>query len=383
MGNSITKKKKLIISGINLFEGGALSIIIDCLSYLNDSELIENFSIIALVHKKNLFDKSKYNNISFIEFSKSRKSYLYRLYYEYYYFKKFAKKNNVNFWLSLHDITPSLGKNIPQAVYCHNPSPFHKVEKKDFFVEPIFFFFTLFYRFLYQINIKKNKFVIVQQHWIRNEFIKMFNLKQDNIIVSPPKVPRFLLSEGNNDINTLDKECKTFFYPTLARSFKNIEIICEAIKFLDEKDQNNLQIFITIDGTENSYSKRIYDKYKSLLAIKFIGRISREDVYAYYNVVDCLIFPSKLETWGLPITEFKQFNKPIFISDLPYAKETINGYEKINYFHPDDSVKLAELISNLLNENLTFSVSKEIEPTKPIANNWKELFDLLIYKEKS
>lgn len=383
MDISINKKKRLIISGINLFEGGALSIIYDCLNFLNDSEFTEKYDITALVHKKNLFDKVKYNNINFLEFPKSRKSYFYRLYYEYYYFKRYAKINNVVYWLSLHDITPSLSNDISQAVYCHNPSPFRKINAIDIFIEPKLFFFTSFYKFLYGLNIRNNDFVVVQQHWIRREFTKMFNLNQDNVIVSPPKVPAFLSSEENNDIISLSRNYKTFFYPTLARSFKNIEVICEAITLMDKNEQNKLQVLITIDGTENSYSKKLYNKYKDLFPIKFIGRISREDVYAYYKVVDCLIFPSKLETWGLPITEFKQFDKPIFISNLAYAKETINGYKKVLYFHPDNALELSKLMSDFLNKNLIFSVSKEIETTEPLANNWKELFDLLIYKEKS
>ena len=105
------RKKILIVSGINLFEGGTLSIIQDCLSFLESNSQFRKYKIIALVHKKALFKAANFNNIEFIEFPKSRKSYFYRIYYEYFYFKKFAKKNKIYFWLSLHDITPSL-KNV-------------------------------------------------------------------------------------------------------------------------------------------------------------------------------------------------------------------------------------------------------------------------------
>jgi hypothetical protein len=118
------EKRNIVIAAVNFFEGGPLSILNDCLLYLNNSTYVNKYNFIALVHKKELFNKNEYKNIQFIEFPKSRTSYLYRLYYEYFHFKLLAKKYDVFFWLSLHDITPNVG-NINQAVYCHNPSPFN------------------------------------------------------------------------------------------------------------------------------------------------------------------------------------------------------------------------------------------------------------------
>ena len=164
------KNKTLVISAINFFEGGPLSVLMDCLSFLNDSIHIKEYKLLALVHKKELFNLKKFSNIQFIEFPKSRSSYFFRLYYEYIYFKKFSKKHDVNFWLSLHDITPNVG-DISQAVYCHNPTPFNSLNFSDLMIQPTQFFFRLFYKFLYKINIDKNKFVIVQQLWLKNKFI--------------------------------------------------------------------------------------------------------------------------------------------------------------------------------------------------------------------
>lgn len=111
------------------------------------------------------------------------------------------------------------------------------------------------------------------------------------------------------------------------------------------------------------------------------GRITRKKVYSYYEKVDALIFPSKLETWGLPVSEFKDFNKPIFISNIAYAKETINGYSKVKYFDPNNPLELSILILEFLNNNLIYSPSKKIELTNPFANDWDELFQILLEKK--
>ncbi|MFV8327793.1 glycosyltransferase [Flavobacterium sp. ZS1P14] len=366
-------RRIIIISAINFFEGGPLSVLNDCLDFASRSKYQNKYKFIALVHKVDLFLEEEYPNIEFVEYPKSRQSYFYRLYYEYIYFKKFAKENNVSFWFSLHDITPSIG-NIPQAVYCHNPSPFNTVNFKDIHIQPTQFFFRLFYRFLYQINIKRNKYVFVQQLWMKNRFVEMFNLDKDKVIVAPPQITNipseYLKIKEENKI-------KTFFFPTFPRPFKNIEVICEAAKLVLEKNKN-FRVVITIDGSENKYSESIVKAYKDISTIDFIGLIKREEVYDYYSKVNCLIFPSKLETWGLPISEFKQFNKPMMVADLPYAKETVGRYDFVNFFNIDDPIQLSKLMIDFLGNKSIYDKTNGIKYEQPYVLGWGELFSTLL-----
>lgn len=367
-------KKVIVISAINFFEGGPLSVLKDCLEYVNSDDFI-NYHVIALIHKEDILDTSKYSSITFLEFPKSRKSYIYRLYYEYFYFRKIAKHYRADFWLSLHDITPNVG-DVPQATYCHNPSPFNSIDFSDLFVQPTQFFFSLFYKYLYKINIHKNKYLIVQQLWIKENFERMFNIPHEKIIISKPQVPLI----PQEYISTYQKGNKTiFFFPTFPRPFKNIEVIGEAVANLNKSGIHNFEVFITLDGTENKYSKKIVKKYGSYTNIKFIGLIPREEVYAYYSKVDCLIFPSKLETWGLPISEFKQFDKPIIVSDLPYAKETVNSYDKVSFFDPTNALELsAKMQMQIENQRPIYESTELIKYPDPHVTSWSELFFKLL-----
>lgn len=368
------KKSKVIISGINLFEGGGLSLLKDCLFFLNESKFIVKYNFFVLVHKKNLFNPIIYSNLCLLEFPLSRKSYLFRLFYEYIFFKKLAKENNVVFWLSLHDITPYIG-NIPQAVYCHNPSPFKKCDIKDIYTQPTYFFFNLFYKFLYKINIHKNKYVVVQQFWMKEKFSDLFKINRHKIIVAKPSDLEIV---GNCLLSVSNPLNKVFFYPSFPRPFKNIEKICEAVNILILKNITNFNVILTIDGTENPYSKSIYKKFKNFKNIAFIGIQKREAVFKFYDECDCLIFPSKLETWGLPISEFKRFNKPMIVANLPYAKETVGNYSKVNFFEPSNANHLATIMENLINNKNTFDVTQPQTFTEPYAKNWDELFSILL-----
>ncbi|MDB5115752.1 MAG: hypothetical protein JWQ79_1244 [Mucilaginibacter sp.] len=369
------KKFVLVVSAINFFEGGPISILKDCLSYLNKINNLQEFQIIALIHHEDLFDKEAFSNLKFISFPKSRTSYLFRLYYEYWYFKKFAKNNDVSFWLSLHDMSPRLA-NVSQAVYCHNPSPFNNINFSDLFIQPTQFFFKLFYKYLYRININSNDYVIVQQNWIKKEFHKIFKLSNDKIIVAIPEVAKIPIEFLNKKVKNTDK---CFFFPTYPRPFKNIEIICEAVNILNKERINNFKVLITIDGTENKYSQSILKRFEKEPNLEFVGLLSRQDVYRKYAETDCLIFPSKLETWGLPISEFKQYNKPMLVADLPYAKETVGSYDKAKFFNSKDPRQLASYMKDIITGNeLNYEITEPIKYSAPFANGWAELFSILL-----
>jgi glycosyltransferase involved in cell wall biosynthesis len=162
--------------------------------------------------------------------------------------------------------------------------------------------------------------------------------------------------------------------------FKNFECICEAILLLPKEIQDKIEVHFTISGNENKYAKSIFNKYSNHNCFKFIGKLNRNEVAGYYEAMDALLFPSKLETWGLPLTEAKEFNKPIFVSDLPYAKETIGKYDKVSFFDSKNSIDLAEKIQLFINDKLTFD--KTVSSNNPDFVGWNSIFDF-IFTDKS
>lgn len=365
--------KLMVLSGINFFEGGPLSVFHDCLDDILNSGLNKEYRIVSFVHKKELF--SKYlaeNNIEFIELPKSRENYLYRLWYEFYYFNLYSRNNTVDVWLSLHDITPNVIAK-KKYVYCHNPSPFMKKDIKNIRYSTKNYLFSILYKYLYRINIKKNNAVIVQQDWMRSQFKKMYGIK--NIIVARPTLNSIF---GFNEKGTHEaSEDYMFIYPSYPRFFKNFEVVCEACKILEEKNISNFKVLLTIKGDENKYSNAIIRKYGSLKTVNFIGLLKRSELFKIYSSVDAMIFASKLETWGLPISEFKNTKKPIVVSDLPYAKETIGQYSKVLFFNPNDPAMLALIIENEIKHTSQYIKTSEIIPESPYAKNWEELLDMI------
>jgi glycosyltransferase involved in cell wall biosynthesis len=365
-----TLKPIVVFSGVNLIEGGPLSIFKDAINAFLTKK-IEHYSLTVIVHNKELFKEFDYRGINFIERQTIKNSYLRRFWFEYVECYFLSKKLAPYLWFALHDITPKV-KSVKQAVYCHNPGPFYKASLKEAKADRTFFFFTLFYKFIYKINIKSNNFVVVQQDWIRKYFIKKFNVK--NVIVAHPNIPSEAALTTEKPPH---RKNFTFFYPAFPRVFKNFETLLKAANLLSAS-RSDFNVILTIDGTENGYSHELVKKYSNLSNVLFIGAQIRNEILNWYVSVDCLIFPSKLETWGLPISEFKFFKKPMIVADELYARETVGDYEKAAFFTTENANELASYMNATIDGEIQFKKNEYSEPAQPYSKNWSELLDILL-----
>lgn len=363
-------KRRIVISAVNFYQGGPLSILYDCVGSIMDNP---EYEVFILLHKKELLyeiDPDIENKVRLLEFPRSRKSWIYRLFYEYVYFRRLSAKLDAFLWFSLHDISPNITA-IKKAVYCHNPAPFYKTSVQEMKMAKGFFIFSVLYKYLYKINLHKNNFVVVQQQWIRDKFAQMYGIRKQKIIVAYP----------TPDQNTVTPPVKKpgedfmFLYPALPRVFKNFEVILEALNYLTASKK--FKIVFTINGEENPYAEAVKKMNKSH-AVEFRGLQSKSAMRDLYRQADCLLFPSKLETWGLPLSEAKLFGLPIVAADLPYAHEAVGNYDAVSFFHPEDPRILACIMDEILNGRQRFSGNRVLEPAQPFVRSWDELFKILM-----
>lgn len=368
-------KKIIVISAVSLFSGGTLSILIDCLTELNHN-FSEKYHILAFTNK-NYSDK--FPNIHFLPIKWARKSYFHKLFVEYFLFNKLSKRVKPYLWFSLHDITPNVDAERI-AVYCHHPSPFYRLSWKEYLFDPKFVFFSKVYPFFYKKNIHKNFYVIVQQSWLRDIFHKKFGVEKNKIIVAYPLISEQKKSVVQESIERIPIEqgIKYFIYPSFPRIFKNFEIIGESVRLLNDSGyMDRFKVILTIDGTENLYAQWITKKY-NYSNIHYIGRISREEVFFLYEKSDALLFPSKLETWGMPLSEFKAYNKPMLVANMAYSKEAIGSYKNVSFFNANNPEELFALMKKVLDGNIEYEENKIDVPKEPFTSTWNDLLNKLI-----
>lgn len=364
-------KKTIIISAINIKDAGPLSILSGVLEYA-DRNLYKEYRVIGLINNKDIFE-FKYPNIDLLEFGKFSRYTPVRLFIEYFYFRFLSNVYKPFLWLSMNDISPNVKSKI-RAVYRHNAVIFYDMSIKDAYVQKWIFFQKVVYRWIYSLNLSNNDYVIVQQSWIRKAFVQKFNLPEKKIIVAYPQKSS---KKSTKRERTKKSKIFTFFYPCLPRTFKNIELIISATKVISTSyPEKKFQVILTINGSENNYSRKILTSLNANKNIIFVGSLTRSEVNNQYKNSDCLLFPSYLETWGLPISEAKEFGLPILAADLPYAHETINNYDQALFFNVNDYKDLSDKM--LLAMDMKFNKHTFPQPKSMFSSGWPSLFKILL-----
>ncbi len=67
--------------------------------------------------------------------------------------------------------------------------------------------------------------------------------------------------------------------------------------------------------------------------VKFVGRLNQNEMVNMYKQ-SILIFPSYIETIGLPLIEAKTLGRQIVAADCEYAHEALGDYDNVVYFDP-------------------------------------------------
>jgi len=358
-------RRTVVVSAVNLVEGGTLAVLRECLATLS-RELGTTWRIVALVHDRTLADVP---GIEYREFPDIKSAWSRRLRFEYLECRALSRELEADLWIAMHDLTPVVFARR-QVVYCHNPMPFYRMSWREARLAPVLVAFNLFYGWMYRLNIRRNHAVIVQQAWLRDEFRRRYGV--EHVIVARPVPPATPVEPKPVSATPL------FIYPTLPRVFKNLEVVGKAVEMLEAGGRWTGRVKLTVAGTENAYARALLARFGHLRTLEFIGLQTREQMKSIYAEADALVFPSRLETWGLPLTEAQAQGLAILAADLPYAHETVGAYARVAYFDCDDAARLADQMLALQEQRIDFepAAAPQVEP--PYAPDWPSLVHLLV-----
>jgi glycosyltransferase involved in cell wall biosynthesis len=76
--------------------------------------------------------------------------------------------------------------------------------------------------------------------------------------------------------------------------------------------------------------------------VRHLGYVPDHDVPGLYRAATCLVFPSRLEGFGLPLVEAMAAGTPVLASAIPVFREL--GGTAVQFFDPTDPTELASLI---------------------------------------
>jgi glycosyltransferase involved in cell wall biosynthesis len=100
-------------------------------------------------------------------------------------------------------------------------------------------------------------------------------------------------------------------------------------------EDSSSKLIIYLDGCIKKYG----------LKISNLGYLGRQDVDELMEESSALIYPSKLESFGLPLIEASNAGLPILAPELDFVRDIINPIET---FDPDSSISIARAVKRFL-----------------------------------
>lgn len=345
--------KTIVVNATALESSGALTILqqfLDAIPYNETNWIIFISDKIQILNSKDNVRLAPVVNV---------KSLIRRFFWDTFGVKKWLKKENIHPFasISLQNTGFRTGHHIPTFIYYHQSIPFFK-HKWSFFNkrQRSLWFYKNIYPFFVQLYINQQTKIFVQLNYIKDEFVKMYKVPSTNVHVITPS---FILPDKETiEPDYLPENKINLFYPATSYFYKNHAVLVEALKM----NPKIFSLYVTVDR-KDFFTE---DKF-----IHYMGKISYSKVLAMYMAADALVFPSYIETYGLPLLEAASLGLPILVSDLPYAREVLKGYEGvifIDYAKPEIWKK----------ELMKIKKGVRFPPFKPLTGaSWPILFDIL------
>lgn len=323
---------RIMVFDVPAESGGALSVLHE---FYNEFKLDQDNEYIFVLSLPELKETT---NIKVLRFPWIKNSWGHRLYFDHIIATKLIKEYDIDQVLSLQNvIIPHT--TVYQSVFVHNALPFSEYRfrlKED---KLLWVYQNIIGKNVIK-SIKKADHVIIQTNWMKNRLVEKLNVNDEKIEVKQSKIDIEIKDQFRETKDSLS----TFFYPASGVIFKNHKVIVEACLKLKEDGIDEYKVIFTLNGDENKQITELYNTVKDKqLPIEFVGSMKRDEVFGLYSK-SILIFPSFIETVGLPLIEAQMHNTPIIAVRSDYSYEILTNYKNAHYF---DCFSYTELSSRM------------------------------------
>ena len=328
---------KILVIDVAAEHGGALTVLNQFI-YEFKSDKANSYVVVV-----GRLDYEDCDNIHFVKCAWVKKSRIHRLCFDFFHVKRLVEEYKPDKILSLQNNTFPV-RNITQEVYYHNILPLADKRFSLFESKTIWLYQNVIGR-IFKSSLKRASHIYVQANWIKRAMADKWKIKDEIISVKRAEINLTFLKNAKR----YDPESQTIlFYPASAYLYKNHITLLRACNAVWDKleDKNRLALVLTCSRESlPTECKSLIDKEKT--NITFTGRLTPEGMREWYSK-SVLVFPSFIETVGLPLKEAEATNSAIIAADCEYARETLGSYRNVEYFEPFSVDALAELIINKL-----------------------------------
>ncbi|WP_176967687.1 glycosyltransferase [Marinococcus luteus] len=303
---------KILINATALSDRGGFSVIAACLEDLagaGDYFSKNDIRITAYVSRVELLEYER----SWIDVRVTqtpKKSPAHQWWFERRVLRREMKDHDV--FLSLQN-TPLGGIDKPQYCLMHQPIPFSDVRPGELEWKNLLKYKLLMPQVVKRAMPRMNG-IFVQTDWMKEAVQKRYDGHPPIHVMRPKPVDMTKHQaplSARQDQSIAQSRGTRLVYVTNQEKYKNNARLIEAVQEYNQQAEHPVDLFLTVEGSDEP-------------GIHYLGKVNYEAMHTLYTSMDALVFPSLMETFGLPIVEARQSGLPVLLADLPYGREHHN-----------------------------------------------------------
>ena len=215
--------------------------------------------------------------------------------------------------------------------------------------------------------------VFTMSEWLRKDLVERTGLPADKV--------HHVGGGSNIDVSRIDcskKEGNKFLFVGKVWDLKNGELVVEAFKQLCEAyPDRKIQLYVAGPETEPT-------SIAGCENIIYLGRLTYDQLIAYYNLCDYFVMPSRHDAYGLVFVEALCFGLPCIGKNICAMPEFIQHGKNGYLLEHDDPQELRLLMEKLLLDGPSMAASVQADREYYLETySWDTVADRIIQVMKN
>lgn len=260
----------------------------------------------------------------------------------------YIKKHNIDVLFSPGNFA-TLFSGCKQILVIQGPLTVREIRGK-YAPNEISWIRMLYYDVMLPISVKKADKIIAVSNDIQKNLLKQINIPGQKILVIHEGIDSaFIENRKNSECKSSFQKPHILFISTLFK-YKNADKLLKA--FVRLKNEKRIPHSLVIVGRdpkgETEKLKKIAEREQLSEQVIFAGALPHNEIAAVYENADVFIYPSCVESFGLPVLEAMACGTPVIASNRMSVPE-ISGDAAL-MVDPDNVREMSEAIYRVISD---------------------------------